>query len=832
MKNAPIANSNESALDKRDYNIGNDSLPHGTSIAGVMMSSTKADVIFCSSLQEAFASAGMSYPDVSFIPGSVVRFPTNASPVKKAGWCLLFSDGIGAKFGCYKEGTTFVWQQRDVGAPPPSKQERRAARAKAEQEKRANEAKLKASHAAGAEIAAQTLSQSTDLNPAHRYVVSKGITPYGGRQTLDGSIVVPMYGPDGSLQSVQFIYPNGSKRFLAGARMKDGRLTLGDPTSDKPIILCEGWATGCSLYQATGYTVVVCFAGANLAKVADDLRNQFPDAVVQIAADRDAHGKGMEYAAAAAAAAAPASALLPVFTDGRDHGDFNDLHQAEGLDAVRKQFTSDISMTTKVVVPFRAPALPTSDARDGTGDTRPLTEYGNAQRLHDLHGPYLRYVYDSKSWLIWSADAWSWDRDGATVRSYAVALHQVIYKEGERYIVDAEHFGKWARKSQEERVVKAAVHLLSDFAPLRLPLAYVDADPFLIGFDQARQVIDLGSGTTRAAVPDDYVTKSLNVNTVGDAAKAERWIQFLDQIFGGDHELIDWLHRFCGYLLTGSTREQIFLFCHGLGANGKSVFIEVLKYILGDYARAIAPETLADSKRQGGSATPDLAALIGARLVMCNETEDNTAMAESLVKSLVSGDSMAVRPLYAAPIQFTPVFKLVMAGNHKPIVRGNDNGIWRRIRLIPFNRTFAPDERDPNLLAKLKAEAPDILAWMIEGCIKWLQQGLGDTPTTIEGATSEYREDQDIVGRWLEECTKRDPHGEESTTDLYDSYESWCLRNGLRPSSTVVLGRRLSDRGFKPRKSNGKRWWGGLTLTDAQQVAANAESYRHATNGY
>lgn len=800
--------------------------------AGAGLRNTARQTIFCASLQEAFAHVGMSYPDVSFIPGSFVRFPTNASHVKKAGWCLLFPDGIGAVFGCNKEGTDFVWQQRDVDAPPPSKQERRAARAKAEQAKRATEAKLKASHAEGAKVAAQILSQSSDLNPAHRYVTSKGITPYGARQTLDGSIIVPMYGPDGSLQSAQFIYPNGSKRFLSGARMKDGRLILGDPTSDKPIILCEGWATGCSLYQAAGYTVVVCFSGANLAKVADDLRKQFPDAVLQIAADHDAHGKGLEYAEAAAAACAPASVLLPKFSDGRDDGDFNDLHQAEGLDAVRKQFTTDISVTTQTVVPFSAPALPICDARDGTGDTRPLTEYGNAQRLRDLHGPYLRYVYDSKSWLIWSADAWSWDRDGAKVRSYAAALHHVIYEEGKRYIVDAGHFGKWARNSQTERVVKAAVNLLSDFTALRLPLAYVDADPFLIGFDQARQVIDLGSGTTRAAVPDDYVTKNLNVNTVGDAAKAERWNQFLDQIFGGDHELIDWLHRFCGYLLTGSTREQIFLFCYGLGANGKSVFIEVLKYILGDYARAIAPETLADSKRQGGGATPDLAALIGARLVMCNETEDNTAMAESLVKSLVSGDSMSVRPLYGAPIQFSPAFKLIMAGNHKPIVRGNDNGIWRRIRLIPFNRTFAPDERDPHLLAKLKAEAPHILAWMIEGCIKWLQQGLGDTPTAIEGATSEYREDQDIVGRWLDEETKQDPLGEESMTDLYASYQDWCIRNGQRPSASSVLGRRLAERGFHKRKSNGMNLYPGLSLIDARQMAANVDSYLRATNGY
>lgn len=244
----------------------------------------------------------------------------------------------------------------------------------------------------------------------------------------------------------------------------------------------------------------------------------------------------------------------------------------------------------------------------------------------------------------------------------------------------------------------------------------------------------------------------------------------------------------------------------------------------------VSSETLADSKRQAGAATPDLAALIGSRLVLSSETEDNTALAEALVKSLVSGDSIAVRHLYAAPVQFTPNFKLVMAGNHKPIVRGNDNGIWRRIRLVPFNRTFAPEERDPHLLATLQGEASHILAWMVAGCIEWQQQGLAVTPTAISAATDEYREDQDITGRWLEECTIRDPHGEATTGDLYASYSQWCLDNGLRPASTVVLGRRLSERGYIGRKSGSKRLWRGLALTDLRH--ATTDSYLRATKGY
>lgn len=471
------------------------------------------------------------------------------------------------------------------------------------------------------------------------------------------------------------------------------------------------------------------------------------------------------------------------------------------------------------IAPFMQPSLPQCDARDGTRHTRPLSEQGNAQRLADANGDRLKYVHDAKTWIIWSGAAWHWDRDGSGVRSLAASLPSAIYSEGNACIKDATHFAKWARKSQQQRTITAAVSILSDFAAVRLPLVSVDADDFAIGFNQAKHVINLRNGTTRAATPADYIIKSLNAETIGDATKAVRWVQFMEQVFEDDRELIDWLQRFTGYLLTGSTQEQIFLFFFGYGANGKSVFVEVLKHIMGDCARAIASETLSESKRQAGSATPDLADLIGARLVLCSETEDNTALAESLVKNLVSGDSMAVRKLYAAPMQFTPHFKLVMAGNHKPIVKGNDNGIWRRVRLVPFNRTFLADERDPRLLDTLKAEAPHILAWMVAGCIEWQRRGLIDTPASIRDATAAYQVDQDIIGKWLEECTSRNPQSETDSRDLYASYQKWCALNGLKPASNAVLGRRLSERGFAVRKSHSKRYAIGLTLTDLCQAA-------------
>lgn len=344
----------------------------------------------------------------------------------------------------------------------------------------------------------------------------------------------------------------------------------------------------------------MAFSGGNLKAVAADLRRQFPDSSLLVAGDLDAHGKGQEYAQAAAACAG--TVLLPIFTDGREYGDFNDLHQAEGLYAVRKQVRTESEVLLQAAyhdsASFLAPALPKVDARDGTATTRSLTEYGNAQRLFDANGEHLRYVPDTKQWLIWDRRAWAWN-DGAGVRSMAAQLAASIYAEGNGYINDAEHFGRWARKSQELRTIEAAVKLLSDRPCVRVPLACVDADPFTVGMNQARNVIELHTGAIRDAKPEDYVTKSLNVESVGEAAKAVRWLQFLEQIFEGDSELISWLQRFCGYLLTGSTREQIFLFCFGHSANGKSVFAEILKHIMGDYSRALASETLSESQEAG-----------------------------------------------------------------------------------------------------------------------------------------------------------------------------------------------------------------------------------------
>lgn len=470
-------------------------------------------------------------------------------------------------------------------------------------------------------------------------------------------------------------------------------------------------------------------------------------------------------------------------------------------------------VTGENAIAFRPPSLIAADVRDGTECTRPLSETGNVLRLLDMHGERLRFVPEAKAWLVWRDGAWQWDIDGAAVRATAADLPNRIYNEGAAFdFMEAEHFAKWARKSQTAKVVDAAVRLLSDRGEVRLPLAVVDSDPMLSGLNNAREVIDLTTGKVRPAEPSDLVTKSLRVSGIGETAKASRWLQFLDQVFGGDDALIDWLHRWCGYLLSGSTREQIMLFCFGHGANGKSIFAETLRHVLGDYGRSVPVETLCESKRQAGGATPDLADLIGCRLAMSSETEDGQALAESLVKSLVAGDTISARPLYGRPVQFAPAFKLLMLGNHRPVIRGTDNGIWRRIRLVPFSRTFGPDERDPALLDKLKAEAPHILAWMLDGCLQWQRRGLADVPNVVAAQTKDYREEQDLVGQWLAERVDSGSAAAGCKCPsklLYQDYCDWAEANGLRPCSAIALGRRLRERGFvSKREASGPEFQG------------------------
>jgi P4 family phage/plasmid primase-like protien len=505
-----------------------------------------------------------------------------------------------------------------------------------------------------------------------------------------------------------------------------------------------------------------------------------------------------------------------IFKDAQDGGWVNPTsragRKASKHDSNRLMPVGDGNISTDSAH-FDVPTLGGADERDGTATTRPLSEFGNALRMIDTHGENLRYVPELKNWIVFKDDSWQGGCGSALVKELVARMAYTVYTEGAQFRMDAaESFAKWARNSQKAQIVNNTVKLLESESEVRLPLGQIDADTMLAGFDQARCVLDLRTGVARDATTSDYVTKSLTPRTLGDASMAVRWLAFLDQIFDGDAELIGWLKRWCGYLLTGDTSEQILLFLFGQGANGKSVFAEVIRHILGDYGSTIPSEMLSESKKQAGGATPDLAALVGRRLALCNETEDGRALAESLIKSLTGGDSISARANYGAPFEFKPAFRLLVVGNHRPIIRGNDYGIWRRIRLVPFNRTFTEQERDPLLIDKLKAEAQHILAWMVEGCVEWQREKLTVLPSIVASQTADYRKDQDVIGRWLDECVVFVDGAEVEKAELYDNYREWALANGLKPASNVSIGRRIPERGIAQRMSHGVRLWCGISL--------------------
>lgn len=793
-----------------------------------LMNQTKNNVIFTQDLYAAFAQAGMPFPKRKLEAGKVVRFPTDGTKADDAGWCWLFPDGVGAVFSDFRTGKRYVWQQRDPHAAPPSEAELNEVRRRANEQYKQAEEQRAAEYAQASETAGRTFANSTELQTTHPYVLQKGITPFEARQLSDGKLVLPVSGPDGKLQSLQFIDDAGNKRSLRKGKMKSGRLVLGDPADGSPLIACEGWATGCSLHEATGYATVICFSGGNTATVVESLRSKYPNSRIVVAGDLDNSGAGKRYAEEAVAVAANTVAVYPAFADGRDAGDFNDLHRDEGIEAVegliRGTLHAVVVPATELVVPATelvglstAPNLPGFDVRNGTATTHPLTDYGNAQRLFDLVGNRLKYVHDMKQWLVWNGTAWTWD-DGSSVYTLAATeLPIMLHAEARQYLSHTVEFAKWSRQCQQQKTVNSAVAALKTFPQVRVSFAELDANDMLVGFDNARQVLDLRSGLARPAAPNDYVTKSLNVAELGDPDRAGRWTQFLGEVFSGDVELLDWFQRFCGYLLTTSTQEQIFLFLHGRGANGKSVLAEMLKQIMGDYARVVAPETLCASNRAGGAATPDLVPLVGARLVMSSEAEENSKFAQSRIKSLVAGDSMTVRANYGEPITFTPVMKLIITGNHMPDYSGNDGGLERRLKIVPFKKTFAPEDRDEQLPVKLRQEAAHILAWMAKGCLEWQRRGLSDTPQVIREATASYKEDQDIFGQWLSECTEPSS-GVLRTTEAYDNYRLWAQDNGNRPVTSRQFNNRLRDRGYETRKSNGKVVFSGLALTDFRHV--------------
>jgi putative DNA primase/helicase len=366
---------------------------------------------------------------------------------------------------------------------------------------------------------------------------------------------------------------------------------------------------------------------------------------------------------------------------------------------------------------------------------------------------------------------------------------------------------KHSLKSQNAQRLAAMISLAESETGITLSTDKLDADPYLLGVQNG--VIDLRTSTFGAAERGDYVTKFAGTAFDLDA-RCPQWGEFLKKILIGD-ELIKYVQRAIGYAITGLTGEEVMFILWGHGANGKSTFRETVFALLGNYAVGADASMLVTNKRAGG-ATPDLARLHGRRLVTINETDQNDILNESRVKFITSHDIITARNLYQEPFDFTPTHKAFVTTNHKPIVRGTDEGIWRRLHLLPFTETIPINERDRNFRQNvLMPELPGILNWALEGLRAYQKDGL-NPPQGVLLATQEYRADMDLVGRWLEERCDQDPQGKETSAALYGDYELWAKAEIGFTMTPIAFGRELGDRGFEKITVNRARGFGGLKL--------------------
>jgi putative DNA primase/helicase len=379
----------------------------------------------------------------------------------------------------------------------------------------------------------------------------------------------------------------------------------------------------------------------------------------------------------------------------------------------------------------------------------------------------------------------------------------------------------WALTSEAAPRINAMLDLAR--SEPGIPVLPVDLDRDMWLFNCANGTLDLRTGELRQPRREDLLTK-LSPTEYQPDAPCPNWLAFLDAIFQGDEYLILFMQRLLGYCLTGDVREQILPILWGGGANGKSTLVNAVLTTMGpDYAMKAPPDLLMESRSDRHPT--ELANLFGKRLVVASETHQGRRLNEALVKDITGGEPIRARRMREDFWEFSPTHKVFLLTNHRPEVRGTDEGIWRRLRLVPFEVTFwNPDDpnnvgkvlppelcQDKALGDKLTAEAPGILAWMVSGCLGWRAEGL-TLPEKVSAATTEYRQAEDILAQYIAECCLIGSAMKCKASDIYASYKRWSEAMGeTEQLSSKRFGEAMSERGFK-RKKSGTIWYLGVEV--------------------
>jgi putative DNA primase/helicase len=448
--------------------------------------------------------------------------------------------------------------------------------------------------------------------------------------------------------------------------------------------------------------------------------------------------------------------------------------------------------------PADAPPPPTEDTRASRRAPDLVTEDYAAREFARLYGGRLRFDQDAGKWREWNGSIWRESNRGLAFHLARELARDLTTREPEK-----------ARFVTSKTSFAAAIERFARADPIfETPNQFWDRDPMLLGTPSG--VVDLRTGRFRPGNPADGITRATSV-APADNADCPLWLRFLEQTTGADHQMIRFLKQWCGYCLTGETREHALVFVFGGGGNGKTVFLNVLTGILGAYATVAAMDTFIAAR--GERHPTELAMLRGARVVTASETEQGRPWAESRIKQLTGGDAITAHFMRQDDFTFRPQFKLTIVGNHKPSLHSVDDAQRRRFNLVPFTRK--PEVPDHHLEEKLKTEWPEILRWMIQGCTDWQANGLV-RPTSVLSATDKYFADQDLIGQWLaDECDAMPGNRSKSATSaaLFASWTAYATRAGEKPGPRNPFAEKLEARGFeKDRGTGGVRIFLGVSL--------------------
>lgn len=439
-----------------------------------------------------------------------------------------------------------------------------------------------------------------------------------------------------------------------------------------------------------------------------------------------------------------------------------------------------------------------------------ISDLGNAERLADLRADELRFV-PGLGWHVWDGRRWRRDTERFVVRMAGdVARSRYLeLLDGGKDDKTREALIKWARQSESEPRIRAAINLTESLPGMVVRPDALDADPWLLNVRNG--TIELKTGELREHRRDDLITKLASVE-YDPEAEDKRWGTFLGQVTDGDDVLAGFLARAVGCTLVGFASEEAIFFVHGPGATGKTTFVEAVKTALGDYALTTGFDTFL--RKRAGGIPVDIARFPGARLVVASEVDEGQRLAEGMVKQLTGGDTVTARHLYSSPFEFKPQMTLWFVANSRPAVVGSDDGFWRRMTQIPFLRVVPEGERNIGFKRQLTQDPAALAAvasWAVRGCLDWQRVGL-EVPQKVRDYTADYRTENSPIDRWMSDELAFEPEAITTNGELRASLESWVRANEFKEIPWTAVPKALKKLGCESTKIGGTRGWRGVKV--------------------